>query len=270
MARPQRARRGAADGHRLELPPRAPASQPALAQRRRRRRRSARTSCRGTASIWYYFREIDYPHIKEMWETGDTIAKGAAMMAGVELQPTKVLGSAWPQHLNKVVAETTWANIQKVGLPKWSDEDQQLAKALQKELKNPRAEGLRCSCRDGLPGPGAEQHRRRLRRHRRHLLERADGDAALPVEHPGPAGPQLGQRDRDGDADRAQGGHGRRQGAGDDDPGSRLAPRAGRAGVGLLPRRPDQGHEVRAAAAPAGPARDLAEQGRSWTSTGPR
>jgi aminobenzoyl-glutamate utilization protein B len=33
-----------------------------------------------TASVWYYFREIDYPHIKELWETGDTIAKAAAMM----------------------------------------------------------------------------------------------------------------------------------------------------------------------------------------------
>jgi len=106
-----------------------------------------------TASIWYYFREIDYPHIKEMWETGDTIAKAAAMMAGVELQPTKVLGSAWPQHMNKVVAETTWSNIQQVGLPKWSDEDQQLAKALQKELKNPRQEGLPTELRDGLQGP---------------------------------------------------------------------------------------------------------------------
>jgi aminobenzoyl-glutamate utilization protein B len=95
-----------------------------------------------TASIWYYFREIDYPHIKEMWETGDTIAKGAAMMAGVELLPTKLLGSAWPQHFNRAVAEAAQANIQKVGMPQWSDEDQQLAKALQKELKNPRAEGL--------------------------------------------------------------------------------------------------------------------------------
>ena len=106
-----------------------------------------------TASIWYYFRELDFPHIKEMWETGDTIAKAAAMMAGVELQPTKVLGSAWPQHMNKVVAETTWSNIQQVGLPKWSDEDQQLAKALQKELKNPRQEGLATQLRDGLQGP---------------------------------------------------------------------------------------------------------------------
>jgi aminobenzoyl-glutamate utilization protein B len=109
-----------------------------------------------SASVWYYFRETDFAHIKEMWETGDTIAKAAAMMAGVELLPTKVLGSAWPQHFNKVVAETTWANIQKVGLPTWSAEDQQLAKALQKELKNPTADGLRLKLRDNLQGPVTE------------------------------------------------------------------------------------------------------------------
>ena len=105
-----------------------------------------------TASVWYYFREIDYPHIKEMWETGDTMAKAAAMMAGVELLPTTVLGSAWPQHFNKTVAETTWANIQKVGIPKWSEDDQALAKALQKELKNARAEGLRTRISESLQG----------------------------------------------------------------------------------------------------------------------
>ena len=32
------------------------------------------------ASVWYYFRETDYPHIKEMWEIGDKMAKGAALM----------------------------------------------------------------------------------------------------------------------------------------------------------------------------------------------
>src|SRR5689334_7308704 len=111
-----------------------------------------------TASVWYYFRETDYPHIKDLWETGDTMAKAAAMMAGVELQPTKVLGSAWPQHFNKVVAETTWANIQKVGLPQWSEDDQTLAKALQKELKNPKTEGLRTKLRDNLQGPVTENN----------------------------------------------------------------------------------------------------------------
>jgi aminobenzoyl-glutamate utilization protein B len=106
-----------------------------------------------TASVWYYFRETDYPNIKQLWETGDTMAKAAAMMAGVELLPTKVLGTAWPQHFNRTVAETTWANIQKVGMPKWSEADQQLARALQKELKNPRTPGLSERVSNSLSGP---------------------------------------------------------------------------------------------------------------------
>ena len=73
--------------------------------------------------------------------------------SGVELLPTKVLGSAWPQHFNRTVAETTWANIQKVGLPRWTDADQQLAKALQTELKNPRADGLASKIGENLQGP---------------------------------------------------------------------------------------------------------------------
>jgi aminobenzoyl-glutamate utilization protein B len=94
------------------------------------------------ASVWYYFRHTTYKQIKDLWAIGESIAKGAAMMTNTELQPMRVLGSAWPQHFNKVVAETTWANIQKVGMPQWSDADQTLAKALQKELGNTRQEGL--------------------------------------------------------------------------------------------------------------------------------
>src|SRR6187200_244105 len=61
-----------------------------------------------TASVWYYFRQTTYPKIKELWKIGDDMAKGAAMMTGTELLPSKVLGSAWPQHFNKTVAETTF------------------------------------------------------------------------------------------------------------------------------------------------------------------
>ena len=85
-----------------------------------------------TAAVWYYFRQTTYPKIKELWQVGDEIAKGAAMMTGTELLPTKVLGSAWPQHFNRAVAEATFANIQKVGMPSWSDADQKLARALRK------------------------------------------------------------------------------------------------------------------------------------------
>ena len=55
---------------------------------------------------------------------------------------SRIVGTAWPQHMNKPIAETTHANIQKVGLPKWSDDDQTLAKALQAELNAPTKKGL--------------------------------------------------------------------------------------------------------------------------------
>src|SRR5262249_36362964 len=88
------------------------------------------------ASVWYYFRETDYPHIKELWEIGDSIAKGATLMTNTTVTE-RVLGSAWPSHMNKMVAETMYANIEQVGLPAWSDDDQKLAHALQHELKVP-------------------------------------------------------------------------------------------------------------------------------------
>jgi aminobenzoyl-glutamate utilization protein B len=88
------------------------------------------------ASVWYYFRELDYEHIKELREIGDSIAQGAAMMTNTTFT-SRILGSAWPQHYNKPVAEAMYENIKQVGLPVWSDDDQKLARAVQKELKVP-------------------------------------------------------------------------------------------------------------------------------------
>jgi aminobenzoyl-glutamate utilization protein B len=87
-----------------------------------------------TASVWYYFRQVTYPGIKEMWALGDKMAAGAAMMTDTTLLPTRVLGSAWPRHFNRAVAQVTHANIEKVGMPEWSEEDQIFARAVQKEL----------------------------------------------------------------------------------------------------------------------------------------
>jgi aminobenzoyl-glutamate utilization protein B len=108
-----------------------------------------------TASVWYYFRETTYPKIKELWELGDTMAKAAAMMTGTELQPTRVLGSAWPQHFNRTVAEVTFANIQRVGMPGWSEADQTLARALQTELGS-EVQGLHTRVPEELEGPARE------------------------------------------------------------------------------------------------------------------
>ena len=88
------------------------------------------------ATVWYYFRETDYDHIKEMWDIGDRMAQAAAMMTDTQMT-SRVLGSAWPIHSNKAVAEAMYANVQAVGLPQWSAADEKLAVSLQKELKVP-------------------------------------------------------------------------------------------------------------------------------------
>ena len=105
-----------------------------------------------TASVWYYFRQTTYPKIKDLWETGDAIANGAAMMSGVKLLPTRVLGSAWPQHMNRAVAMAAHENIQKVGMPKWDEADQELARAVQKGIGG-REQGLSSRLNAQLTGP---------------------------------------------------------------------------------------------------------------------
>ena len=90
-----------------------------------------------TASVWYYFRELDYPHIQELFALGDTIARAAAMMTSTNLASVRILGSAWPGHFNKVVAQTMYENIKQVGLPQWTEADQRLAHALQRDIGAP-------------------------------------------------------------------------------------------------------------------------------------
>ncbi len=87
-----------------------------------------------TASIWFYFRERNYPQILELFETAQEVANGAAMMTGTELENIRIIGSAWPGHFNKTIAETIHGNIGRVGLPVWTEDDQMMAKSVQEEV----------------------------------------------------------------------------------------------------------------------------------------
>ncbi len=103
------------------------------------------------ASIWFYFRDIKYEGIMEMYAMANDMAKGAALMTGTTMT-SKVLGTAWPRHYNKVIAETMYNNIKEVGLPQWSAADQKLAKAVQTEVNSEKIEGLPTKLDDlGLP-----------------------------------------------------------------------------------------------------------------------
>jgi aminobenzoyl-glutamate utilization protein B len=106
------------------------------------------------ASVWYYFRELDYPHIKELFDMGNRMAQAAAAMTDTEVD-WRILGTAWPQHMNKAVAETMYANIKTVGLPEWSEADQTLARAIQKEMKSTNQKGLKTELGE-LEGPAKD------------------------------------------------------------------------------------------------------------------
>lgn len=93
------------------------------------------------AGVWYYFRELDEPHIRELFELGNTMAQAATMMTGTTVT-RKIVGSAWPAHFNRAIAEVQQKNIESVGVPSWSDADLRLARALQKEI-GARVEGLK-------------------------------------------------------------------------------------------------------------------------------
>ncbi|MEO8360809.1 MAG: amidohydrolase [Vicinamibacteria bacterium] len=102
------------------------------------------------ASTWYYFREVDYTATKNLWDIGNRVAQGAAMMTDTTFTST-LLGSAMDNHMNKAVAEAMDANIKRVGMPTWDDNDLTLAKAVQKELAV-KEEGLNTKVSD-MDGP---------------------------------------------------------------------------------------------------------------------
>jgi aminobenzoyl-glutamate utilization protein B len=88
------------------------------------------------AAVWYYFREADYEHIMNLWRIGDKMAQAATLMTDTTYT-SRLLGTAWPGYFNQPIAEAMYENIKKVGLPQWSEDDQTLARAFQRELKVP-------------------------------------------------------------------------------------------------------------------------------------
>ncbi len=93
------------------------------------------------ATVWYYFREQDFQSISRLFAIGNQIAEGAAKMTATTVTH-RVLGSAAPRHFNKPLAEAAYANIQAVGLPRWSDGEQAFSRLVQRNVGLAKQEGL--------------------------------------------------------------------------------------------------------------------------------
>lgn len=85
------------------------------------------------ASVWYYVRNTD-ERLEDMYRRVVDCAKAGALAAGVELASMRVVSAIHQRHANKAAAELFQRNIELVGMPAWSEEEQAFAKALQKEL----------------------------------------------------------------------------------------------------------------------------------------
>ncbi|WBH15880.1 peptidase dimerization domain-containing protein [Sphingomonas radiodurans] len=106
-----------------------------------------------TATVWYYFREQSFGDIRKNYEIGNKIATAAAMMTDTEVT-RRIIGTAAPQHMNRPIAEAAYENIKKVGLPQWTPEEQQFAKAVQKLVAG-KEKGLETKL-DELKAPDEE------------------------------------------------------------------------------------------------------------------
>ncbi|ACL95090.1 M20 family metallopeptidase [Caulobacter vibrioides] len=93
------------------------------------------------ATVWYYFREQTFDAIKKSWAIGDKIAKAAADMTDTKVS-SAIVGTAAPRHFNRPMAEAAQKNIEQVGLPKWTEDEQAFAKAVQKNVGSTKQEGL--------------------------------------------------------------------------------------------------------------------------------
>ena len=102
------------------------------------------------ASVWYYLRNSD-DKIEDMYRRVINCAKGAALASGTELDTIRVLTAIHQKHTNKAAAELIQKNIELVGMPEWSEEEQAFANALQKELGK-EEKGLRAEV-DSLKPP---------------------------------------------------------------------------------------------------------------------
>jgi aminobenzoyl-glutamate utilization protein B len=83
--------------------------------------------------IWWFIRDATGPWAKENFDKLVDIAKGAALMTGttMEMEP---FGAGWPSLGNKVLAEAIQKNIDAVGMPKWTEEENNFARELQKSM----------------------------------------------------------------------------------------------------------------------------------------
>jgi aminobenzoyl-glutamate utilization protein B len=85
------------------------------------------------ASVWYFVRDTD-ERVTEVYEKVINCARGAALATGTELVEIKCIAAVHQRHMNKPLAGLLQRNMELVGMPEWSESEQEFAHELQKNL----------------------------------------------------------------------------------------------------------------------------------------
>jgi aminobenzoyl-glutamate utilization protein B len=86
--------------------------------------------------IWWFVRDDTGPKAKENFDKVVKVAEGAAIMTFTTMSH-EVVASAWPQLSNRPIAEAIQKNIDSVGPPAWSSEENEFARRFQKSVGAP-------------------------------------------------------------------------------------------------------------------------------------
>ena len=106
------------------------------------------------AAIWWFFRDSSAEGARKLFEQAKKIAEGAALMTNTEAS-VEILSAVWPTRGNRTLAELIQRNIELVGMPQWTAEEQDFARALQNRI-SVKPDGLRTSVIP-LTGPAVQK-----------------------------------------------------------------------------------------------------------------
>ena len=104
-----------------------------------------------TATVWYFVREMTGERIRENFEALQRTAEGAALMTDTTVS-RRIVGTAYPRHFNRPIAEAMYENMRAVGMPDWSEDDQAFARAFQQFMQAEEITGLKTAV-DELGAP---------------------------------------------------------------------------------------------------------------------
>lgn len=87
-----------------------------------------------TATIWWFFRESTAEKTRTLFERAKRVAEGAAVMTGTEYS-VNVLSAVWPTRCNRTLAEIIQKNMEAIGAPEWTSDEQKLVRTVQEKVK---------------------------------------------------------------------------------------------------------------------------------------